>query len=59
MFVPPGAGLRATDRLSKLRRHYRGFREEPSEIQMVGLQDCSLPLPTLREQFYKGFTDRK
>ena|SRR5271155_4202567 len=26
---------------------------------MVGLQDRSLPLPTLREQFYKGFTDRK
>jgi hypothetical protein len=48
MLVPPGAGLRATNRLSKLQHHCRGFREEPAELQLDGLQDRSLPLQ-LRE----------
>src|SRR5271155_1307211 len=39
--------------VSKLQRHCCGFREEPSEIQLVGLQDHSLPLPSMREQFCK------
>lgn len=59
MFVPPGADLRATDRLSKLRRHCRGFREEPSESKWLGCKTALSPLSTLREQFCKGFTDRK
>src|SRR5580658_8458685 len=55
----PSGRVCAPHVVSKLQRHYRGFREEPSEIQLVGLQDRSLPLPSLREQFCKGFTDRK
>src|SRR5580698_3377525 len=54
MFVPPGAGLRATQRVSKLQRLCRGFREEPSELQWVGLQDRSLPLDLRENDFARA-----
>src|ERR1700733_14508573 len=58
-FAPSGAGLHAIGRLSIPQRRHAGVQESPAEIQLVGLQDRPLPPTASREQFCKGFTDRK